>query len=73
MSADGRHVTCDGAGCLARAEVPVALRPLLSRGKATEQINGWLFSARSGVWHHYCQACTLLYLESHSEAPTAGH
>ena len=70
MSGDGQHVTCDGAGCLARADVPVALRPLLSRDKATEQINGWLFSARQGNWCHYCPDCLPLYLGSHSELPT---
>lgn len=67
MSGDGQHVTCDGAGCFARADVPVALRPLLGRDKATEQINGWLFTARRGQWRHYCQACLPLYLESLSE------
>ncbi len=71
VSADGRHITCDGAGCLERADVPIALRPLLSRDKATEQINGWLFAVRRDVWRHYCQACTPLYLESHSEPFTA--
>ncbi len=69
MSGDGRHVTCDGAGCLERADVPVALRSLLGHDKATEQINGWLFAARRGQWRHYCPACTPLYLESHSEPP----
>lgn len=70
-SVDGRHVTCDGAGCSERAEVPIALRSLLSHDKATEQINGWLFAAKRGEWRHYCPACTLSYLESHSESPRA--
>ncbi len=73
VSVNGRHVTCDGAGCLEQADVPIALRPLLSRDKATERINGWLFVARRGEWRHYCPACTALYLASHSDPPTLNH
>ena len=67
LSADGRHITCDGVECIARADVPVALRPLLGPDKTVAQTNGWLFAARRGEWQHYCPDCLPLYLESEKE------
>ena len=69
LSADGRHITCDGAECLARADVPVALRPLLGPDRTLTQSNGWLFAARRGEWRHFCPSCLPLYLETLTEAP----
>ena len=63
LSAEGRHITCDGAECSARTDVPVALRPLLGPEKATAQSNGWLFVARRGKQSHFCPDCLPLYLE----------
>lgn len=63
LSAEGRHITCDGAECSARAEVPVALRPLLGPDTTTAQSNGWLFARHQGRWRHFCPDCLPLYLE----------
>ena len=63
LSAAGRYITCDGAGCSARADIPVALRPLLGSDKTTAQSSGWLFAARRGKQSHFCPSCLPLYLE----------
>ena len=62
----GRYVACEGVGCLARAEVPIALHPILGgvRTSSSERIEGWLFVANRGVWHHYCHNCLPSYLAS---------
>jgi len=64
LSPDARYVTCDGTDCQARADVPIALRPILSHPKTTERVDGWLFAARHGEWRHFCPDCLALYLES---------
>ena len=64
LSPDARYVTCDGANCQARADVPIALRPILGHPKTAERVDGWLFVARHGEWHHFCPDCLPLYLES---------
>ncbi len=65
LSPDARFVTCDGADCQARADVPIALRPILGDGSAsTERIDGWLFAARGAERRHYCPRCLPLYLTS---------
>jgi len=64
LSLNGQHVMCDGIGCLARADAPIALRSKLGHARATEEIDGWLFVAKRGQWHHYCPNCLPLHLES---------
>ena len=64
MAFNGRIVTCDGAGCLACADVPIALRPMLSDDRETKGIEGWLFTANQGKWRHFCPECQPLHLES---------
>ena len=64
LSPDARYVTCDGADCKARADVPIALHPLLDHAKTTERVDGWLFAARGAQRRHYCPRCLPLYLTS---------
>lgn len=70
VSTNGRQVVCDGAGCSARADVPIALRPLLGDDRAAERIGGWLFAARRGQWRHYCPACLPRYLDTLDTPPS---
>ena len=71
MSVNGQLVTCNGEGCQARADVPIALRRMLGDDQAIEHISGWLFTARRGEWRHYCPDCLPLYLERLSEPSAA--
>ncbi len=73
MSVNGQHVMCDGIECLAQADLPIALRSKLGHARATEEIDGWLFVAKLGEWHHYCPNCLPLHLERLSGSFTATH
>jgi hypothetical protein len=58
LTADQKHIRCDGEGCEAVTPAPVALRPLLNRDDCAPQAaEGWLFVVRQGVSSHYCPAC----------------
>ncbi len=60
---NGRQITCNGDGCQAEADAPVALHPLLCGDDSSkQQINGWLFIASGGEWRHYCPSCLIGYL-----------
>ncbi|BDI28615.1 hypothetical protein CCAX7_006660 [Capsulimonas corticalis] len=64
---NGQRLTCDGPGCMATANVLVALRSLLN-GVAPSSVSGWLHVVREERWMHYCPACERWYLASLAES-----
>ena len=65
VTQNGRLLKCDGAGCVATARVPVALRSVLgAAGMTGSSVYGWLYVVREGQWSHYCPKCNTAYLSS---------
>jgi hypothetical protein len=58
LTADGKHITCDGEECREQTRVPVLLtaseRTHPPVGDAAKQ---WLYVLRQGRSYHYCPRC----------------
>jgi hypothetical protein len=66
---DGKHIACDGKGCLEQAYVPVGLRTALSVRRLEKQagVEGWLFVDNADGSLHFCPRCSMPYLRSLDE------
>lgn len=65
LSEDGCSIRCNGPGCQAVADAPVALRSVLSaRALHPRTIVGWLYVADGERCLHFCPRCAPRYLEA---------